>query len=257
MSPSRRLLLQVTGLLAVVLLVGVLLSRADGEGGVRGASQADPGPVLLVPGYGGATAALETLAVTLRAAGRTAVVVRLPDEGTGDLRASAALLDAAATAAGGPSVDLIGYSAGGVIARLWAADHPERVRRVVTIGSPHHGTQVAAVAAALAPGACPPACQQLVPGSDLLDELNEKDETPDGPQWMTVWTRQDQTVTPPESARLEGAVNVAVQDVCPSLTLQHSGLPTSPLVRGLVLQALSTSDIDQPSSSDCQELSQG
>ena len=257
MSPSRRLLLQVLALVVAALVVAGLLVRGGGGKEVQSASQSDLGPVLLVPGYGGATAALETLAVTLRAAGRTAVVVRLPNEGNGDLRESATVLDAAATAAGGPSVDLLGYSAGGVIARIWAADHPERVRRVVTLGSPHHGTRVAAAAAALAPGACPPACQQLVPGSALLDELNEGDETPDGPQWMAVWTKQDETVTPPESARLDGAVNVALQDVCPSVNVPHGGLPTSALVRGLVLQALSTDDIDKPSSSDCQELSQG
>lgn len=256
MSPSRRLLLQAVALIAVLLVAGALLSRVRSGDAVEGAPQTQPGPVLLVPGYGGATRSLESLAVTLRAAGRTAIVVPLPDEGTGDLRESAALLDAAANAAGGPSVDLLGYSAGGVVARIWAADHPERVRRVVTLGSPHHGTRVAAVAAALAPGACPPACQQLVPGSRLLDELNEGDETPDGPQWMSVWTKQDETVTPPESARLDGAVNVALQDVCRSLTVSHTALTTSPLVRALVLQALSTADIDEPSASDCEELTQ-
>lgn len=246
MSPSRRLLLQVLALVLAALVLAGLLARArDGEE-IPSASQSELGPVLLVPGYGGATAALETLAVTLRAAGRTAVVVRLPNEGTGDLRESAALLDAAATAAGGPSVDLLGYSAGGVIARIWAADHPERVRRVVTLGSPHHGTRVAAVAAALAPGACPPACQQLVPGSALLDELNDGDETPAGPEWLALWTTQDEVVTPPESGRLDGAVNVALQELCPGLQVTHGQLPTVPVVRALVSQAVSAQPVAEP-----------
>ncbi|MBW3609709.1 MAG: hypothetical protein KY463_15490, partial [Actinobacteria bacterium] len=73
-----------------------------------------------------------------------AVVVRLPGDATGDLRASAELLCAAADAAlasGAPSVDVIGYSAGGVVARLWVGARPQDVRRVVTLGSPHHGTR--------------------------------------------------------------------------------------------------------------------
>jgi triacylglycerol esterase/lipase EstA (alpha/beta hydrolase family) len=219
--------------------------------------QSAPGPVLLVPGYGGSTGSLEVLATALRAAGRAATVVALPGDGTGDLRASAAALDAAVRATGAASVDLIGYSAGGVSVRLWVADNPGRVRRVVTLGSPHHGTKVAAVAAVLAPGACPPACRQLVPGSQLLERLNDGDETPDGPQWLALWTSQDETVTPPDSARLDGAVNVALQDVCAGISVAHSALPTAPLVQGLVLQALSTRDIAPPSPADCPALSRG
>jgi triacylglycerol esterase/lipase EstA (alpha/beta hydrolase family) len=125
-------------------------------------------------------------------------------------------------------------------------DHPERVRRVVTLGSPHHGAKLAALGVAFAPGSCPLACQQLAPGSDLLDALNEDDETPAGPQWLSVWTTQDEVVTPPESARLEGAVNVAVQDLCPGLPLTHGRLPSSPVVQALVLQALSAQDLARP-----------
>jgi len=255
-SPARRLLLQAVALVAVVLAVSALAARLlGGPADLPAVSQTAPGPVLLVPGYGGSTGSLEVLAAALRAAGRAATVVALPGDGTGDLRASVVALDAAVTAVGASSVDLVGYSAGGVIVRLWAADNEGRARRVVTLGSPHHGTKVAALAAAFAPGACPLACQQLVPGSSLLDRLNDGDETPDGPQWLAVWTSQDETVTPPESARLDGAVNVVVQEVCAGLSVPHGALPTTPLVRGLVLQALSTQDIAEPSASDCGPLS--
>lgn len=253
MSPNRRLLLQAVALVVVVVTVFAVLSRvlgrADGPPLVR-ADQAVQGPVLLVPGYGGATGALEVLAGQLRQAGRTASVLPLPGDGTGDLALSVAALAAAATASALP-VDVVGYSAGGVVARLWAAGDPSRVRRVVTLGSPHHGTQVAAIGAALAPGACPVACQQLVPGSPLLDDLNAGDETPDGPQWLSLWTTQDETVTPPTSARLDGAVNVELQQLCPALVVSHSDLPRDAVVMRIVSAALAAPEVVEPTASVC------
>ena len=64
MSPRRRLLLQavalVAGLLVVVTVLGRVLGSEDAP--VLPADQAVPGAVLLVPGYGGSTDALEVLA---------------------------------------------------------------------------------------------------------------------------------------------------------------------------------------------------
>lgn len=242
MSPSRRLLFAAVGLVAAIVVLFAVLGRLTRTAlpAARPVDQARPGPVLLVPGYGGDTGGLEALATKLLAAGREASVVPLPGNGTGDLRLDAKALAAAvdaAIAAGAPSVDVVGYSAGGVTARLWAAAGGRRqARRVVTLGSPHHGTRVAALAATVAPGACPEACQQLVPGSSLLDGLTE---TPDGPAWLSLWTTQDETVKPPTSARLTGATNLALQDLCPTARVSHSDLPRAPEVEGVVLAALS------------------
>ena len=259
MSPVRRLLLGAVAALLAVAAGAVALRVASSTVPQDGAPQDRPGPVLLVPGYGGGTAGLEVLAAELREAGRSATVVRLPERGTGDLRvaadALAAAVDRALGASAAPSVDLVGYSAGGVVVRLWAQQHPAQARRVVTLGSPHHGTRLAAVGAALAPGGCPVACQQLVPGSALLDALNENDETPAGPQWLSVWTARDEVVTPPESARLDGAVNVVLQDVCAGAAVGHGELPTAPLVQALVRQALSRAPVQASTAADCPRLS--
>jgi triacylglycerol lipase len=149
-------------------------------------SEEPPGPVLLVPGYGGRASDLLSLAQRLRATDRDVTVVALPDGGTGDLTGSAAELDRAATEArartGADSVDVVGYSAGGLVARLWVAgDGADIARRVLTLGSPHHGTTVADLAARYAPDQCPLGCLQMATDSPLLATLNAVDETPDGP----------------------------------------------------------------------------
>ena len=61
----------------------------------------------------------------------------------------------------------------------------------------------------------------------------------------------DQTVTPPDSARLAGAINVPIQSVCPGQQISHSELPTNPVVTKIVLQAISAGPIRHPASADC------
>jgi triacylglycerol lipase len=112
------------------------------------------------------------------------------------------------------------------------------VRRVVAIGGPQHGTDVATAAGALLPSACPVACQQLQPDSALLDGLNRGDETPRGPAFVSIWTTQDEVVLPPASARLDGALNMTVQSVCPADAVGHGGLPTDDVVQAMVRRAL-------------------
>ena len=250
-SPRRRLLLiAVAAVVAVAALVaGIRLLTGRADSGVR-PDQARPGTVLLVPGYGGSQAALSRLAQRLVAAGRTAEVVTLPGNGTGDLLAQADSLDDAvrgALDAGAPSVDVIGYSAGGVVARLWVDRHDgaEVARRVVTLGSPLHGARIAAVGAALAPDACPRACRQLAPGSDVLTGIDDT-PLPDGLPWLSIWTENDETVQPPDSARLDGAVNVPLQGVCPQARVSHGALPTDPAVTALVLAGLGTGPLEAP-----------
>jgi alpha-beta hydrolase superfamily lysophospholipase len=242
--------------LAVTIAVRLAGRGADVAGGVP--SQTRQGPVLLVPGYGGNAGSLTTLAARLRSAGRQVDIVALPGDGTGDLLAQVKSLDDAvnkALAGRAPSVDIVGYSAGGLVTRLWVADDAgaHRVRRVVTLGSPLHGTQIAAAGTALVPGACPLACQQLVPNSALLRDVDAQ-PLPTGLPWLSLWTQDDQTVTPPDSARLAGAVNVPLQGICPGVQVSHSQLPSTPLVDGIVLAALNGPSMTMPTPGQCEAL---
>jgi triacylglycerol lipase len=250
-SPRRRLLLAVVAvavlLAVVVVVVRVLATRGPDVDVDARPAQDVLGPVLLVPGYGGAQAALEPLAARIRATGRTATVVGLPGNGTGDLSAQVDALGRAvdgALSAGAPSVDVVGYSAGGVVAGLWVArdDGAAKARRIVTLGSPLHGTTLASSAIAYAPDACPVACRQLAPGSAEVRELATAAVGRQLP-WLSIWTTADQTVTPPDSARLDGAVDVVLQDACGSAAVSHGQLPGDPAVVALVLRGLSTAPL--------------
>ena len=222
-------------------------------------AQDRPGPVLLVPGYGGATEGLQVLATKLRRDGREAVVVATTGDGKGDLTDQARVLARAANDAmsrsGASSVDVVGYSAGGLVARLWVADlgGARVARRVVTLGSPHHGTDIAALGAGLLPSLCPVACQQMAPGSDLLRGLNA--QRPTGPTFVSIWSTVDQVVTPPDSARLDGALNLTVQSVCADSTVDHGALPSDPVSSNIVINELAAGPPKALTAADCAGMS--
>jgi triacylglycerol lipase len=258
LSPQRRRLMLGAGTVMVLLIMTlavISVVRLTTQVG-KPVPQANPGPVLLVSGYGGNVQSLQPLVGALRSAGRTAVVVAPVGDGTGDLREQADHLaevaDRVRDEAGAASVDVIGYSAGGVVARLWVRDEggDEVARRVLTIGSPHHGTSQAALGAELA-GGCPTACEQLVPDSDLLRRLNAGDETPTGPLWATIRSRSDQVVTPDDSAALSGALNMVVQDACPGAPAAHGELPSNPVVLAALDSMLGAAAPQPPNSVAC------
>ncbi len=274
LSGRRRLAGGAVGLVVVVAAAGAGIAAASGTAAsparplhhaqavrparparAAGPAQDRPGPVLLVPGYGGDAGSLNVLAERIRASGRPATVLQLPGSGTGSLVTDAAVLNTAVDRAlrrGAPSVDVIGYSAGGVVALLWARhdDGAARARRIITLGSPFHGTQLAAIARELLPGQCPAACRQLVPGSSLLGSLDVASAA-GLPPWLSLWSTDDLVVTPPDSARLPGAIDVPVQTVCPALKLSHTQLPSSPAVIAMVLGAIGRAPLSRPVPATC------
>ncbi len=254
---SRPVQIGLAGIIIIGMLVAVLVVRGKTPKVRR--TSGPPGPVLLVPGYGGDTSDLLTLEQALKAQGRSTILVEYTGDGTGDLRDQAKKLDQAVTQAlqnkpQSQTVDVVGYSAGGIIARYWAdkMGGAIKLRAAVTLGSPHNGTNLAGLGAVLFPQLCPLGCQQLTPNSEFLRELPEL--TP-GPTWTSIWTTNDEVVTPPESAKLDQALSINLQQICPDSDIKHGGLPKDPQAIGITLRALGQIPLDTvPPASECGQL---
>jgi triacylglycerol esterase/lipase EstA (alpha/beta hydrolase family) len=211
-------------------------------------------PVVLVHGYGGSSASMGTIQARLEREGRPVTAVDLPNGGEGDMVESARVVADAVEATGAPTVDLVGFSMGGVVVRTYIDEFGvDRVRYAITLASPHHGTDVAGLAAFADPGACTGACAQLRPESGFLEDLNDPDETPAGPAFVTVWTEDDQTVTPPDSAVLDGALNIKIQDVCPGSTIDHGDVARHSAVMGIIVTTVTGRMTGAPT--DCEAMS--
>lgn len=111
----------------------------------RGAGQ----PILLVHGYGCSRGAWWLLRRRLERAGHVVATVSLfpPYTSMGKLVPQlAARIEAVCTATGSPSVVLVAHSMGGLICRSYLARHGgERVSRLLTLATPHQGTELARI----------------------------------------------------------------------------------------------------------------
>jgi triacylglycerol esterase/lipase EstA (alpha/beta hydrolase family) len=261
LAPARRTFVLVVAavLAALAVVAGVVALTALRGRLVTPVDQGTAGPVLLVPGYGGSAASLQSLATRLRESGRDVTVVDLPDRAQGDLSAQSDALGTTANdvlaRTGARSVDVVGYSAGGVVARLWATegDGPGKVRRLVMLGSPLHGTDVARLGT-LVSGTCPTACQQLAPDSPVLSRL-DNEPLPGGVLGLSLWTAGDEVVQPPTSSVEDGVPSPSIQSVCAASRVNHGGLPNDRAVQAMVLEALGTGAIPTWQPGDCGRLS--
>ncbi|MEI7785871.1 MAG: alpha/beta fold hydrolase [Betaproteobacteria bacterium] len=123
---------------------------------------------------------------------------------------------------------LVGHSMGGLAIRNWLAaqsDDLARRQEVITIGSPHHGT-------ALAAWAHSPAALQMRMGSDFLRSLQARDSAASLSRMTCYWSVCDNVVFPPNSATLAGARNIHLPG------LPHVGLAMAAPILDDVLERL-------------------
>lgn len=89
----------------------------------------------------------------------------------------------------GAPVVAIGHSQGGLLLRWLASTTGAPIARLITLGSPHHGTR----AAVLARG---PNALDMLPGSELLGRLPTKAPVP----VLSIYSDVDQIIDPADSA---------------------------------------------------------
>jgi pimeloyl-ACP methyl ester carboxylesterase len=159
-------------------------------------------PVVLLHGFGVTSAVLVPLAKRIqRSTGRPCIRLRLgrrlplhlADVRRSAKRAALALERIAERAPFG-RVDVVGHSLGGLVATYWLKklDGGRRIRRVVTLGTPHRGTPFAALGVLLF-GAVSPAVWQMLPGSPFVRALAAA-PVPEGSELLALGSLADGVV---------------------------------------------------------------
>jgi triacylglycerol lipase len=120
------------------------------------------------------------------------------------------------TRTGARRVDIVAHSMGGLASRFYMKNGGASVvRRAVFIATPHRGTWLAHLA--WGEGG-----DEMEPGSTFLLELDQVRGVPFGVEALTIRSKVDLHIIPPESAQLEGVPDVEI--CCPT----HEGLLSHP-----------------------------
>lgn len=163
-------------------------------------------PVVLVHGIDGSGRDMARLARALRASGRCVHAIDLePNDGSAPIEELSGQLETfvATHLPLGEKFDIAGYSMGGIVARhyLQERDGHLRVRRFVSISSPHNGTLVACLRGKSG-------ARQMRIGSELLERLARPDSLAKLPPTTSFQTVTDLIIVPFTSSTLEGARNI-------------------------------------------------
>jgi len=176
-------------------------------------------------------------------------LVQLPDRARADIQVSAEYVVYAIRFMAEQShrkVDVVGFSQGPLEPR-WAIKYWPDVRNLVgdlvaVSGVGHGFTETEAICSS----ECIAPFWQMKPGSRFLKALNAGDETPGDISYTSVYSRTDQFVwlangpNDPwtESAKLDGAANIAIQDICPGRYVEHIQAVYDAAMYAVVMDAL-------------------
>jgi pimeloyl-ACP methyl ester carboxylesterase len=119
---------------------------------------------------------------------------------------------------GASQVVLVAHSMGGLVARSYIrAFGPSRVRRLVTIGTPHAGSKHAWLmrGASLA---------DMRPGSPYLAALAQPTADERAVPTVSIWSWHDSMVTPQDSSRLPYGANVVLAKIAHNALIADAGV---------------------------------
>lgn len=187
-------------------------------------------PVVLVHGYGCSRAAWCWLRRRVEARGWTAATINLEPiyaDIERYVEPLAQRIDAVLAATGAERVTLVGHSMGGLVARAYLRRcGADRVKRLITLGTPYGGSELARIGFGMNG-------RQMVPGNDWLMALAQ---APLQVDTTTIFSRHDNYVMPQTHLGLPGARR------CPLDAVGHLTMLFSPCVAAALLDALEAID---------------
>jgi len=211
-SPARRLsaaesLRMIAGEYAAFLLIFVFILPFErlwmGRDRLRPCSR----PLLLVHGYSCSRGVWWLLRRRLEAAGHIVATVSLapPYTNIGKLVPELGQrIEAVCKATGADRVILVAHSMGGLVCRSYLARHgSDRVERLITISSPHSGSELARIGIGKN-------AREMEPGSRWLKDLGQSGLPVPA---VAIRTPHDNFVMPQDNQRLPGASDVELAGI--------------------------------------------
>lgn len=126
----------------------------------------------------------------------------------------ALMIAAIEAATGATQVILVGHSMGGLVSRAYLRRYGSgKVRRLVTLGTPHHGSMHAWLMFGQS-------LAQLRPGNPWLAELNRHANAELVPA-VSLWSWHDSMVSPQTSSRIDWGENIVLTGIAHNALLDH------------------------------------
>lgn len=134
-------------------------------------------------------------------------------------------VDAILARSGADQIILVGHSMGGLIARAYVQNlgGASKVAKIITLGTPHHGTAHAWFSNA-------PDARQMRPGNAWLAALNAKAESV-VPQ-VSIYSLHDDVVAPQDNAHIAWGENITLRGI------GHLELSFAPAIQAALFDAL-------------------
>ncbi|MBI4987605.1 MAG: alpha/beta fold hydrolase [Rhodocyclales bacterium] len=185
-------------------------------------------PILLIHGYQCNRGYWLWLRRSLERAGRQVATISLDpvfNDIDGYVEQVSRRIEEVCAASGAAQVILVGHSMGGLVSRAYLRRKgAARVAKLITLGTPHRGSQLAKLGMG-------ENGRQMVPGSQWLAALNAPGAVP-LPETVSIYSCQDNYVMPQDSSVLEGA------KIVPMAGVGHLEMAFSPEIERLLLAEL-------------------